>query len=87
MIFSFSLDRLCSSAEKEFKSLKHRIAINPTKKPKAPVAFHSQVLRCFRLAIAPMMLPHNITIKIKIKNDKNDSSESNNSTLSNSPFP
>ena len=79
MIFSFSLDRFWSSAGSEFKSLKQRIATNAIKKPKAPVAFHSQVLRCFRLAIAPMMLPEEITIKTKVKNGKNDSSESTDS--------
>ncbi len=52
---------------------------------KAPVAFHSQVLRCLRLAIAPIMLPQQITIKTKIKKEKNDSKESNDSTLSISP--
>jgi hypothetical protein len=41
--------------------------------------------RCFRLAIAPMMLPQEITIATKIKNGTNDSSESIDSTLSKSP--
>ncbi len=50
--------------------------INATRKPKAPAAFHSQAFRCFRSAMAPTMLPVETTIATKIRNDKNDSSES-----------
>jgi len=84
---SFSLDRFLPSGEREFKSLKQRIATSATKNPKAPVAFHSQVFRCFRLAIAPITLPDRMTEPAKIKNENNDMNQSVPTTLSKSLSP